>query len=70
ALQEAVEQYASAYDLHPRDRDAVRALKKVADAALDATRDNPDQQREFAKSLAERSTYLSKDYPPMHRFVE
>ena len=70
ALQEAVEQYASAYDLHPRNRDAVKALKKVADAALDATKNNPEQQREFAKSLAERSVFLSKDYPPMHRFAE
>ncbi len=70
ALQEAVEQYASAYDLHPRNRDAVQALKKVADAALDATSDNPEQQREFAKSLMERSDFLAKDYPPLRRFVE
>ena len=70
ALQEAVEQYASAYDLHPRNRDAVKALKKVADATLDATKDNPEQQREFAKSLIARSTFLAKDYPPLHQFVE
>ena len=70
ALQEAVEQYAAAYDLHPRNRDAVRALEKVADAALDATKSNPEQQREFAKSLIERSSFLAKDYPPLRPFVE
>ncbi|MBC7984617.1 MAG: serine/threonine protein kinase, partial [Candidatus Obscuribacterales bacterium] len=64
ALQEAVEQYAAAYQLHPRNRDAARALKKSADAALAATKDNPEQQREFAKMLAERSDYLAK-YPPV-----
>jgi len=64
ALQEAAEQYAAAYQLHPRNRDATRALNKVADAALDATKSNPQQQREFAQALAERSDYLSK-YPPI-----
>ena len=69
ALQEAVEQYAAAYDLHPRDRDAVKALKKIADAALQATHDDPVKQREFAKSLAERSTYLGKDYQPIQAVI-
>lgn len=64
ALQEAAEQYAAAYQLHPRNREATRALNKVADAALDATKGNPEQQREFAKALADRSDYLSK-YPPI-----
>jgi serine/threonine protein kinase len=63
ALQEAVEQYAEAYQLHPRNRDATHALRKVADAALEATKSNPEQQREFAKALAERSDYLSKYQP-------
>jgi hypothetical protein len=70
ALQEAVEQYAAAYDLHPRNRDAVKALKRAADAALDATHDNPEQQKEFAKSLIERSAFLAKDYPPMRQFID
>jgi hypothetical protein len=70
ALQEAVEQYAAAYDLHPRNRDAVKALKRAADAALDATSGNPEQQKEFAKSLIERSAFLAKDYPPMRPFVD
>jgi len=70
ALQEAVEQYAAAYELHPRNRDAVKALTRAADAALEATQSNPEQQREFAKSLIERSSFLAKDYPPMRPFVE
>lgn len=69
ALQEAAEQYAGAYDLHPRDRDAVQALRRVADAALKATRDDPVKQRELARSLAERSTYLGKDYPPIQAII-
>jgi len=69
ALQEAVEQYAEAYQLHPRNRDATHALRKVADAALDATKSNPEQQREFAKALAERSDYLSK-YEPIRAILK
>jgi predicted Ser/Thr protein kinase len=64
ALQEAVDQYAQAYELHPRNRQAVGALKRAADAALEATRDQPQQQREFARALAQRSGYLAA-YPPI-----
>ncbi len=64
ALQDAVSEYAKAYQLHPRNRDAVRALKKSADTALDAMQNNPEQQRAFAKALAERSDFLAK-YPPV-----
>jgi len=63
ALQEAVEQYTAAYQLHPRNRDATHALERVADAALDATKTNPEQHRAFARGLAERSDYLAKYSP-------
>jgi serine/threonine protein kinase len=64
ALQEALEQYANAYELHAGNRQAVRALQRVAKAALKATRDRPEQRREFARALAQRSEYLAT-YPPV-----
>jgi hypothetical protein len=69
ALQEAVEQYAAAYQLHPRNREASQALERVADAALEATKDNADQQRAFARGLAERSDYLAK-YSPVKNLAK
>jgi serine/threonine protein kinase len=65
ALQEAVEQYAAAYQLHPRNRDSTRALIKTADAILNETKSNPEQQRKFAQMLAARSEFLSKYQPVM-----
>lgn len=68
ALQEAVEQYANAYVLHPRNRDAARALRQAADAALEATKTDAEQQRAFAKLLSERSDYLAK-YDPVRTLL-
>ncbi|HYM34977.1 MAG TPA: hypothetical protein VET48_06235, partial [Steroidobacteraceae bacterium] len=69
ALQEAVEQYSTAYQLHPRNRDATGALKRVADAALDATKGNAEQQRASAQMLADRSDYLAK-YKPVSQLLK
>lgn len=69
ALQEAVEQYAAAYQLHPRNREATKALRKIADAAMAATKAEPEQQRQFAKALADRSDYLSK-YEPIRAALQ
>lgn len=63
ALQDAIDQFDAAYKLHPRNRDATRALQKSADAALDGAKSDPERQREFAKMLSEHSDYLAKYSP-------
>lgn len=64
SLQEAVEQYDAAYQVHPRNRDAVSKLEKSADEALAVLESKPDQQREMAQALGNFSDYLKK-YPPV-----
>jgi hypothetical protein len=68
-LQDAVEQYAQAYALHPRNRDATAALERSADTALKAAQQDPDKMIEVAKMLAERSDYLAK-YPPVRELLK
>jgi len=63
-LYDAVDQYADAYKLHPRNRDATRALERAADAFLEATKGQPEQQRAAAEALAAKSEYLAK-YAPL-----
>lgn len=63
ALQEAVEQYARAYSLHPRNRDATRALQRAAETGLAALKADSAKQRELAKALAQRSEYLANHEP-------
>ena len=65
ALLDAVDAFEAAYRLHPRNREAAGALRKAADAALKATRGDAEQQRAFAKNLAQRSDYLAKYEPVM-----
>jgi hypothetical protein len=65
ALQSATDQYADAYRLHPRNRDASRALQRSADAFLAATKDDPAKQAEVAEHLAATSDYLAKYEPIM-----
>lgn len=65
ALWDALDQYADAYKLHPRNRDATRALQRTAQAALDAAKNDPEQRRAMAEALAEKSEYLSKYGPVM-----
>jgi hypothetical protein len=61
-LQPALEHYASAYDIHPRNRDAVAALNRVARAALASTRD-ADERREIARQLQQQSAHFAKYAP-------
>jgi predicted Ser/Thr protein kinase len=64
ALYDAVDRYADAERLHPRNRNATRALRKAADAFLKDIAKTPEQKREAARVLAEKSEYLAK-YPPV-----
>ena len=64
ALWDAIDQYADAYKLHPRNRDAIHALERSANAALDATQNDVEQRRTMAMALTQKSEYLSK-YPPV-----
>jgi hypothetical protein len=63
ALQNAIGQYAEAYRLHPRNRQAVSALERSADAFLAAAKDDRAKQVELADALAKTSDYLSKYKP-------
>jgi serine/threonine protein kinase len=63
ALWSAVDQYADAYRLHPRNRKAVKGLEKAADALLDRARTDPQMRGEVAKALAEKNEYLAKYEP-------
>ena len=69
ALQDSVTRYAEAYSLHPRNREATHALERSADAALQATQEHPEQQRDLAKMLAERSDFLA-DYQPIRKLLK
>jgi serine/threonine protein kinase len=62
ALDSAIDFYADAYSVHPRNRDAVAALNKAADAVLRATTD-PESKRDLARKLQERSEYYRKYAP-------
>lgn len=63
ALQAAAEQYANAYELHPRNHEAVRGLKRSADALLSAVKSDADR-REAAAFLQNQSEYY-RQYPPV-----
>jgi hypothetical protein len=64
ALLSAVEYYSGAYDLHPRNRRATRALEAVAKAFLVETKDDPEARQQGARALSDMSQFLSK-YPPL-----
>lgn len=63
ALTDAVQFYAKAYDEHPRNRQAVAALNRAADAMLDAAGDNAGQRTEFAQYMQRQSVHLRKYAP-------
>jgi len=65
ALWDALDQYSDAYRVHPRNRKAVSALKRSADAFLTATKDDPAKQQQVAEALAAKSDYLAKYKPVM-----
>jgi serine/threonine protein kinase len=63
ALPDAIDRYAKAYAIHPRNRSAVAALNRSADALLDAA-GNEEERREFARNLQDQSIHFHK-YPPV-----
>jgi serine/threonine protein kinase len=63
ALWSALDYYARAYSLHPRNRAAVQGMSKAADALLDSS-DDYERKREDAQSLSEMSEYL-RSYEPV-----
>lgn len=64
ALNDALVQYAQAYRLHPRNRQATRALERAADAFLANAR-TPEQKRQAAEVLAKISQEHLAKYPPV-----
>jgi predicted Ser/Thr protein kinase len=63
ALYDAVDAYADAYRLHPRNRKATRALTKAADALLEDVAQTPEQRKELATGLMQKSELLAKYEP-------
>jgi predicted Ser/Thr protein kinase len=58
----AIEFYANAYDVHPRNRDAVAGLKKAADALLKLPTNDTERQS-LARVLFDKSIYYQKYAP-------
>jgi hypothetical protein len=58
----AIDFYAAAYNIHPRNRDAVAGLKKAADALLELP-DNEKDRQALAKDLYNKSIYYQKYAP-------
>lgn len=63
ALWSAVDRYADAYRLHPRNREAVKGLERAADEFLDRAHDDSQLRRDVAEALAEKSDHLAKYQP-------
>ena len=63
AVEEAVVHYANAYDKHPRNRDAVKGLKKAGDEILKLAGDDPAMRHAVAGNLMERSDFYRKYAP-------
>lgn len=63
AIMVALASYAKAYDIHPRNRDAVAALNRAADEALRVTKNDPARRREIATNLQQLSGHFRKYAP-------
>jgi hypothetical protein len=63
ALNDAAEFYTRAYEIHPRNREAVAGLNKVADALLDAAGDDAALRKQIATQLQAQSTHYRKYAP-------
>jgi hypothetical protein len=61
-LQPALEHYANAYDIHPRNRAAVAGLNRVARAVLASAQD-AEERRRLALQLLQQSPHYSKYAP-------
>lgn len=59
----AIEWYAKAYEIHPRNREAVAGLKKAADALLDLPSVDENQRKQLAIFLQDKSVYYRKYAP-------
>ena len=60
---QAVERYSAAYALHPRNREAVAALRNAADSLLALPELDEKQRQELAKNLQTKSAYYEKYAP-------
>jgi predicted Ser/Thr protein kinase len=63
AAESAIQYYAAAYDKHPRNREAVAALKKAADALLALPELDDKSRHELATKLRGMSPYYQKYAP-------
>lgn len=63
AIDAALSSYSKAYELHPRNREAVAALNRAADEALRAAGDDSAQRHAIAQNLQERSAHFRKYAP-------
>ena len=66
----AVEWYSKAYDVHPRNREAVAGLKKAADALLAMPGIDEKKRQEVAKFLQSQSPYYQKYAPVVEAIRE
>jgi serine/threonine protein kinase len=62
-LQDAITSYTAAYALHRRNRDAVKALNRVAGAFLKLAGDDAAARKQAAQALQEYSDYYLKYQP-------
>jgi hypothetical protein len=62
-LMSAAEKYAEAYKLHPRNRDAADALRKVADEWLRVAGNDPEKRRAVAETLLAQSDFYRRYSP-------
>lgn len=63
ALNVAIDQFAEAYRIHPRNREAVAALNQAAAAVLSAA-ETDERRRQLAARLLEESEHF-RNYPPV-----
>jgi len=59
----AIEFFADAYEIHPRNREAVAALRKAADALLALPNLDKETHRQLAGDLKKKSLYYEKYAP-------
>jgi hypothetical protein len=62
-LGSALQYYSNAYELHPRNREAVAGLNKVAKATLALAGDDTERRREIAEELQKSSPHYKKYGP-------
>jgi hypothetical protein len=62
-LASAAEKYAEAYRVHPRNREAAKGLKKVADEWLRVAGDDPQKRRAVAQTLLAQSDFYRRYSP-------